>query len=213
MDAPRRFPFIPRTNLRFWLPVIVAALTSLSVAAQGPNSDNPRRPDDLTPAEEAEPPPPEEGWQESLIELPPFPRAQDLIPFRADMGDADYTYYIDVNSVFLAADEVLRYTVIIQSPAGGSNIVYEGIRCATDEIKTFAYGTKNGRFERMADPKWIYVHTGGVMGYRTSLVEIYVCDDETGWAMDSDAVLERLVLYDPRRPRFIPRKERESSRE
>ena len=209
MDAPPRFPFILSIKPRFWLPVIVAALMCMSAARAIDDASNPRKPDDLTPAEIAEPEAPGAGWQETLIDLPPFPRAQDLIPVRADTGDADYTYYIDVNSVSLTADRVLRYTIILQSAAGASNIIYEGIRCATDEVKIFAYGTKDGRFERMAQPKWIYVHTKGVLGYRTSLVETYVCDD-TGWAMDSDAVLERLVLHDPRRSRFAPKKDHTS---
>ena len=109
----------------------------------------------------------------------------------------------------LSADRVLRYTVILQSASGSSNIIYEGIRCATEEVKTFAYGTKDGRFERMAQPKWMYVHGDGVWAYRTSLVETYVCDD-TGWAMGSDAVLERLVLHDPRRARFAPKRDHTS---
>jgi hypothetical protein len=42
------------------------------------------------------------------------------------------------------------------------------------------------------------------MGYRTTLVERYVCD-ENGWAVDSDTVLERLVMHDPRRTRVAPK--------
>ncbi len=182
--------------------LVVLAFVPVAMAAE--HSDNPRRPDDLTPAEIAEPEEPETPWQEQMLLLPPFPRAQDLIPVRADVGGPGYNYYIDVNSVTLDADEVLRYTVIIQSPDGASNIVYEGIRCATKEIKTLAYGTRGGRFAPMADPRWTFVYTKGPLGYRTSLVERYVCD-ENGWAIGTDAVLERLVTHDPRRARLAPR--------
>ena len=37
------------------------------------------------------------------------------------------------------------------------------------------------------------------------MVERYVCD-ENGWAIDTDAVLERLVTHDPRRARIAPKK-------
>ncbi|MCK5363110.1 MAG: hypothetical protein KAR22_09090, partial [Gammaproteobacteria bacterium] len=95
------------------------------------------------------------------------------------------------------------YTIVIQSPNGASNIIHEGIRCATREIKILAYGTRDGRFARMHDPKWTYVFTRGPLGYRTTLVERYVCD-ENGWAIDSDTVLARLVMHDPRRARIAP---------
>lgn len=206
MNALRCFPFRSPTRPRLWSAVILALLTNASAVMARDDADNPNRPDDLTPAEIAEPEEAEKPWQEQQEALPIFPRAQDLIPVRADTGAEGYNYYIDVNSVSLSADEVLHYTMVIQSPAGASNIVYEGIRCATQEIKTVAYGTRGGRFARMVDPKWIYVliRNQGPLGYRTTLVERYVCD-ENGWAIDSDTVLERLVMYDPRRVRIAPR--------
>ncbi len=204
MDAPPRFPFVSLIAPRAWLAVILAVLAFVPVAMAAEDADNPNRPDDLTPAEIAEPEEAEKPWQEQQIPLPPFPRAQDMIPVRADAADPGYNYYIDVNSVSLSADEVLRYTVIIQSPRGASNIVYEGIRCATQEIKVIAFGTRDGRFQRMADPRWTFVYTKGPLGYRTTMVELYVCD-ENGWAIARDAVLERLVMHDPRRPRITPR--------
>ncbi|MEE8285695.1 MAG: CNP1-like family protein [Gammaproteobacteria bacterium] len=206
MNALRCFPFRFPTNPRLWLAVILAVLTNASAVMAGDHFDNPNRPDDLTPAELAEPEQAEDLWKEQQEPLPIFPRAQDLIPVRADAGAEGYNYFIDVNSVSLAADEVLRYTIVIQSPDGASNIIYEGIRCSTKEIKTVAYGTRGGRFARLVDPKWIYVLTQnqGPLGYRTTLVERYVCD-ENGWAINGETVLERLVLYDPRRVRIAPR--------
>ncbi|NCF27840.1 MAG: hypothetical protein GWP69_10695 [Gammaproteobacteria bacterium] len=204
MDAPRRSLFTSSIAPRLWLPVILALLLMPATAMARDDADNPNRPDDLTPAEIAEPEEPEAPWVDTAIPLPTFPRAQDLLPIRGDAGDPDYNYYIDVNSVSFTSSEVLRYTVVIQSPRGASNIIYEGIRCATREIKTLAYGTKGGRFARMPEPKWEFIYFQGALGYRMTLVERYICD-ENGWAMDRDTVLERLVMHDPRRPRVVPK--------
>ena len=204
MDALRCFPFSSSARPRLWLAVVLAVLTNAPLVMARDDADNPNLPDDLTPAEIAEPEEAEKPWQEQQGALPSFPRAQDLIPVRADTGADGYNYFVDVNSVSLTADKVLHYTIIIQSPNGASNIIYEGIRCATKEIKIVAYGTRDGRFARMLDPKWIYVFTQGPLGYRTTLVERYVCDAD-GWALDSDTVLERLVMHDPRRTRIAPR--------
>lgn len=204
MDAPRRFPFTPFSKPRLWLSVFLALLTYAATSTARDDADNPRKPDDLTPAEIAEPEESDTSRRDELIALPSFPRAEDLLPIRGDAADPDYNYYIDVNSVSLGADDVLRYTVIIQSSRGAGNIVYEGIRCATSEVKTLAYATKDGRFTRMPDAQWTYVHAPGALGYRTTLVELYVCD-EHGLSMDSDSVLERLVKHDPRRARLAPK--------
>lgn len=204
MNAPQCFPFTSCYKPQLGVALILGLLLNLPVAMARDDADNPNQPDDLTPAEIAEPDPESAKWREAEIDLPPFPRAQDLLPVRSDAGGPGYNYYIDVNSVSLTDDEVLRYTIVIQSPRGSSNIVYEGIRCATQEIKVLAFGTRGGRFARMPDPRWIYVHTLGPLGYRTALVENYVCD-ENGWAASSDTVLERLVLHDPRRSRIAPK--------
>jgi hypothetical protein len=177
---------------------------SISIAGARDDADNPSRSTDLTPAERGVLTEPEVPFQDQLEPLPAFPRAADLLPVRGETGDSEYNYYIDVNSVSLTSDEVLHYTIVIQSASGSSNIIYEGIRCATKEVKTYAFGTRDGRFARMANPKWTYFFTRGPLGYRTQLVEQYVCDED-GWATDADTVLERLVEHDPRRARFAPK--------
>lgn len=176
---------------------------SISVAGARDDADNPNKPTDLTPAERGVLADPEVFQKKELEPLPAFPRAADLLPVRGDTGDLEYNYYIDVNSVKLTTDEVLHYTIVIQSPSGSSNIIHEGIRCATKEVKTYAFGTRDGRFARMKNPEWTYTYTRGPLGYRTMLVELYVCD-ENGWAMDADTVLERMVQHDPRRARVAP---------
>ena len=184
--------------------IIVAALLAAPAVCARDEADNPLRPQDLTPAERGVLDEPEAVTEQGPVPLPPFPRPQRLIPVRGETGDLDYNYYIDVDSVSLTSDEVLLYTIVIQSPSGSSNIIFEGIRCATKEVKTLAFGTRDGRFARMEDPEWSFVHTRGPLAYRTKLVEMYVCD-ENGWAIDADTVLERLVLHDPRKARVAPK--------
>lgn len=205
MNAPQCPPFTSLHKPLICRALILGLLLHLPAAMARDDADNPYRDDDLTPAELAEPEVDPATLPRQLIDLPPFPRARDLLPIRGDAAaGTGYNYYVDVNSVSLTTDGVLHYTIVIQSPKGASNIVYEGIRCATDEIKVFAYGTRDGRFARMPDPQWVYVHTRGPLGYRTTLVERYVCD-EGGWSTSEDSVLERLVLYDPRRARIAPK--------
>lgn len=205
MKSPQRVLInFPSTPCRWLALLLFVSLWANSAFASG-DADNPRKPDDLTPAERGTVFEEAPGKADTEVTLPPFPRASDLIPLRAESGDDRYTYYIDVNSVSLSADEILFYTIVIQSTGGAGNVLYEGIRCATDEVKSFAYGTRDGRFERMADAKWKYFYNEGALGYRTDLKETYACS-EAGWAVEPDIVLERLVTLDPRRARVAPKK-------
>lgn len=205
MMFPRRAPNDVPTNARRWLALVLGVMVWSAPAGARDDASNPNRPDDLTPAERGIIFEEESDKRDAEITLPPFPRASDLIPLRAEAGDDEYTYYIDVNSVSLSSDEILFYTIVIQSDDGTSNVLYEGIRCATDEVKSYAYGTRDGRFERMAGAQWTYFYNEGALGYRTDLKETYACS-EAGWAVEADTVLERLVTYDPRRARVSPKK-------
>lgn len=200
--ALRCRPRFPSWSLPGWLVVIAAVAASPCFAAG--DADNPAAPPKPPTVEE-----PDE-WTEQKVPLPPFPRAEHLLPLRHDEVDSGFLYYVDVTSVSRGADDVIRYTIVIQSASGSSSIFYEGIRCATTELKTYAYGTAGGRFARMANPEWLYAGGSGALGYRSLLAKRYVCDED-GWARDTDEVLEKLVQLDPRRPRWVPRTPNEYS--
>lgn len=70
-------------------------------------------------------------WAELRAQLPAYPKTENLLPF--DAGPAsDNLHYIDAPSIVVGADGIVRYTLVIKSPAGATNVTYEGMRCATD---------------------------------------------------------------------------------
>lgn len=73
-------------------------------------------------------------WAELLVQLPAYPKAENLLPF--DAGPAsDNLHYIDAPSIVVGDDYIVRYTLVIKSPEGAVNISYEGMRCATDGVR------------------------------------------------------------------------------
>lgn len=88
---------------------------------------------------------PRPGWSEELTRLPPLPQAEDLIELRLDGGPGPFRYFIDGRHLAVGEDGVVRYTVVIRSRSGASNLSLEGIRCtARGRFKVFAYGTEQG---------------------------------------------------------------------
>lgn len=73
-------------------------------------------------------------WAELQMQLPAYPRAGNLLPF--DAGPAsENLHYIDAPSIVVGEDGIVRYTLVIKSPAGAMNISYEGMRCATESAR------------------------------------------------------------------------------
>lgn len=73
-------------------------------------------------------------WVELQAQLPAYPKPENLLLF--DAGPASRNlHYIDASSITVGGDGVVRYSLVIKSPAGAMNIGYEGMRCASTEAK------------------------------------------------------------------------------
>lgn len=122
------------------------------------------------------------GFDESEIELPPFPVEKDLLKVQG-LDSEPYDLYLDRSSIVVDKNGVLRLSVLLHAAGGSANIFHEGVRCATREFKTYAYGTRDGRFRAFRTAQWKDFRKMpriGVTGYRRLLAETYLCDTEVG---------------------------------
>jgi hypothetical protein len=92
------------------------------------------------------------SWKELQAQIPPYPRGEGLLQF--DVGGSGHRYFIDPKSVSVGQDGVIRYTLVIRTMGGASNISFEGIRCSTQEQKYYAIGRPDGTWSRARDPQW-----------------------------------------------------------
>ncbi len=112
-------------------------------------------------------------WAGLEVELPAYPKAENLLPF--DAGPASNNlHYIDAPSIMVGRDGIVRYTLVIKSPSGATNVTYEGMRCPIDgdgareharaeililkfyvtEKRLYAIGRDDGTWARPQVSKW-----------------------------------------------------------
>lgn len=116
----------------------------------------------------------EKGFKEVEVETPAYPDDASLVEF-LPRRNSDLRYYVDKQSVSLASDRVVRYTVVAKSPSGALTVDFEGMRCKTSEYKVYAYGLTPGKFTKSPDPQWRKVPR--VSGdFRFALYKDYFCD-------------------------------------
>ncbi len=134
------------------------------------------------------------------ITFPQAPRQANLVALDSELTDGRYEYFIDRASVSMGSDQILRYTVVLQSDTGARNVFYEGIRCATSEFKTYAYATQSGEFRPMTSASWRKLSTTAPYDYRRLLAQRYVCDRD-GWPLNEKQVQKRIAQIEPARRR------------
>lgn len=112
-------------------------------------------------------------WAEIEVQLPAFPEAENLIPFRVGYH-TDTKYLIDGSSLSLGADGVIRYTLLVVSASGAKNISYEGLRCATTERRVYAFGRPDKTWSKARGNQWARLR-GSTNNHYVDLYSNYFC--------------------------------------
>ena len=91
-------------------------------------------------------------WSESKV--PPAPRFDlgRLLPIEVG-GRFALDFSIDPATIVVTPDGVVRYVVVARSARGAMNAFYEGIRCSSAEMKTYARYT-DGAWHNVEKPEW-----------------------------------------------------------
>ena len=93
------------------------------------------------------------SWQEAAVPEPPAFSLERLLRFEVNPGSS-LTYAIDPQTLSISPEDfVVRYVVVASSPAGARNVFYEGIRCPSGQVKTYARHSE-GRWHMSSDPQW-----------------------------------------------------------
>ncbi|SBT03668.1 conserved exported hypothetical protein [Candidatus Accumulibacter aalborgensis] len=116
----------------------------------------------------------EKPWQEIAAQLPPFPQPENLIPFFVSSA-SDNKFMIDGESLSVAADGVVRFTVVIISPSGARNVSYEGMRCATGERRLYALGRSDETWSKARNDQWTRIGENSLNRHHAALYKDYFC--------------------------------------
>ena len=120
----------------------------------------------------------EQPWDEQKPQLPPFPNEKNLVRIQVD-GVQDFDYFVDLESVSVGRDEVVRYTLVARSVGGATNIDYEGIRCKGRERKLYAFGRSDKTWSPARNPRWVSISDLPVNLVQATLHDAFLCPART----------------------------------
>lgn len=113
-------------------------------------------------------------WREIEAQLPAYPNADDLLPFDAG-GASPHRFFLDARSLAISEDGVVRYTLVVKSAGGATNVTYEGMRCETRQQKLYAVGQADGQWVRARNPQWRRIETQAVDRRHAALYQDFLC--------------------------------------
>lgn len=126
----------PLTRSALWLKRCMLAglaLGALGVQAQG-LTDNP-------------------DWKETEVPAPPAFSKDHLLAIEMPHY-VSLKFGVDPATLAITSDGIVRYVMVATNASGSVNAMYEGIRCATGEVKTYARASNNGVWSVVKEPQW-----------------------------------------------------------
>jgi hypothetical protein len=138
-------------------------------------------------------------WKEIEARIPTYPRPESLLPFEGG-GASPHRYFIDSQSLSIGEDEVVRYTLVVRTAGGATNVSFEGMRCEDRQHKYYATGRADGSWERARNPQWRRIEAKEINRHHNVLYQDYLCvGPARSPASGVRDVLQRL-RYAPRNP-------------
>ena len=120
------------TFLKRWL-TLTLAVCALGAQAQNPVDD----PD----------------WKETEVPTPPVFSTSRLLAIEMPPY-VTLTFGVDPATIAITPDGIVRYVVVTSNTAGSTNAMYEGVRCSTAEVKTYARASSGGVWSQVKEPQW-----------------------------------------------------------
>lgn len=115
-----------------------------------------------------------QAWQELEVQLPAPPLPENLQPFEVSALTTN-KFFIDLASLSVGEDGVVRYTLLIVSPEGGRTVTYEGMRCETRERRIYASGRADGSWAKSRNNQWAHLQPASVNRHHAALYLDYFC--------------------------------------
>ncbi len=122
--------------------------------------------------------PDEKAWTETVVAPPASFSTEALIGFEV-LKASSLAYGIDPNTLTVGEDGVVRYVMVARSSSGALNVLYQGIRCATAETKTYGRLSDKGAWNTSPDAPWQELSFRGATRPAMILARQGICEGRT----------------------------------
>jgi hypothetical protein len=120
----------------------------------------------------------EKVWTEAATAPPAAFSTETLLTFEV-LKSSSLTYGIDPATLAVGEDGVVRYVMVARSSSGALNVMYQGIRCATAETKTYGRLNDKGTWNPSPDAPWQELSFRGPTRPAMILARQGVCEGRT----------------------------------
>ncbi|MGA2553041.1 MAG: CNP1-like family protein [Burkholderiaceae bacterium] len=132
---------------------------------------------------------PNKDWTEIKPDTPSPVQDDKLIGFYVS-PNTSFRFALDSSSITLGKDGVIHYVLVGTSSEGARNVSFQGMRCATREVKIYAFGRSDGTWTPARTSAWARVGESDSNRENAALYKEILCPD--GFPLNLKQVVDRL---------------------
>lgn len=136
---------------------------------------------------------PDPDWKESEVPMPPVFKADQLVPIEMPRY-VSLRLGVDPETLRITEDGIVRYVMVAKSPSGNMNASYEGIRCLTGEVKTYARFTTSGQWSVIGNPEWKPLNGNQPSMHALALARQGACNGRAAAANSPAEIINKLKI-------------------
>lgn len=132
-------------------------------------------------------------WKEVDVPTPPSFNKDKLI-FVTMPPYVTLRFGVDPATLTITHDGVIRYVMVAQSLGGSGTFtaMYEGIRCAAGEFKTYARFNASGQWVSVSNPQWRALTDNNTSKHALALARQGACDGRSARARSVQSIVSAL---------------------
>ncbi len=119
-------------------------------------------------------------WHEQRGPVPPLPAESDWQAVRLDALPSGQAAFIDLGSLSVGPDGVVRFWLQVRSRGGARMIQYAGVHCGRGERVTYAWGHPGRKppVKLVAQPRWRPLSARAMDAWWRELADDVLCSGE-----------------------------------
>jgi hypothetical protein len=130
-------------------------------------------------------------WKETDAPTAPAFSTSQLLPLEMP-SYVSLKFGVDPATLSITADGIVRYVVVAVNASGSVNAMFEGIRCATGEVKTYARTGTIGTWSYLKEPAWRNLTDNLPSKHALALARQGACDGRSTTASSTADIVKAL---------------------
>ena len=132
-------------------------------------------------------------WKEIDIPAAPSFNKDRLIPIEMP-AYVSLRFGVDPATLTITNDGVIRYVMVAQGAGGSGTLsaMYEGIRCAAGEFKTYARFNASGQWAPASNPQWRPLNDNNTSKHALALARQGACDGRSAMSRSVQDIVSAL---------------------